>query len=810
MKVPVSWLSEYVDIDIGLDELSHRLTMAGNEVGSIDRTGWIENVVVGLVKNVRQHPDADRLRLVTVDHGKGEAEVVCGAPNVAEGQKIAYASIGAVLQDAYSSEPGKTKKLKRSKIRGVVSEGMVCSVRELGIGDDHEGILVLDDHAEVGIPIGEVLGESVLDIELTPNRPDCLGVVGVARDVAAITGNPLQEPEVDFISKGPDIDTLASVEIADPDLCLRYTLSVIEGVKIGESPQWLKDRLLAIGERPINNIVDITNFVMFEIGQPLHAFDYAKVVDHKIIVRRAMSGEKLTTLDNKERKLDPDMLVIADPDRGIGLAGVMGGANSEISESTDTVLLESATFEGVNNRRTARTLELSSQATLRFEKSLRSGLAEVGLRRATKLILEIAGGKAASGIIDVNPIAGQELDSLRLEYSDITRVLGVEFDKGVVETTLNALGFTLEGDTRGWHVSIPYWRPDISIPEDLVEEIARIVGYDNIPTTILSGRPPQWQPQPEMELRQRVTDLLVQAGMRETINYSATTSEGEARVSLDESVAPQINLRNPISSDFAVMRRTLREGILMTVARNSRTWRGPIAVFETGRVFLDHGEGLPEERQMATGAFAGPRNDLHWDLSSDSSDFYDAKGAVESVLGNLGLSPVFEPGEDSTFAIGRTAIVKVPAANHAVIGVVGEISTDVLSQFDAEVDKVALFEIDLQAVLNIISGSMQSGGNGKFEEFVRLPASHRDLSLIVEAQSTAGEIVEIAQRNRIVASATVFDLFEGKGVPAGKKAVAVRLVYQSPNKTLTAEQIGKIEHQILNQLKKELGAELRA
>ena len=396
---------------------------------------------------------------------------------------------------------------------------MVCSVRELGIGDDHEGILVLDDHAEVGTPIGEVLGESVLDIELTPNRPDCLGVVGVARDVAAITGNPLKEPAVDFVSKGPDIDTLASVDIADPDLCLRYTLSVIEGVTIGESPQWLKDRLLAIGERPINNIVDITNFVMFEIGQPLHAFDYEKVADHKSIVRRAMPGEELTTLDNKERKLNTDMLLIADPDRGIGLAGVMGGANSEISESTDTVLLESATFEGVNNRRTARTLELSSQATLRFEKSLRSGLAEVGLRRATKLILEIAGGKAASGIIDVNPIAGQELDSLRLEYSDITRVLGVEFDKGVVETTLNALGFTLEGDTRGWHVSIPYWRPDISIPEDLVEEIARIVGYDNIPTTILSGRPPQWQPQPEMELRQRVTDLLVQAGMRETINY---------------------------------------------------------------------------------------------------------------------------------------------------------------------------------------------------------------------------------------------------------------------------------------------------
>ena len=810
MKVPVSWLSEYIDIDIGLDDLAHRLTMAGNEVGSIERTGWIENVVVGFVKNVRQHPDADRLRLVTVDHGNGESEVVCGAPNVAEGQKIAYASIGAVLQDAYSNEPGKTKKLKRSKIRGVASEGMVCSVRELGIGDDHEGILVLDEHAKIGTPVGEVLGESVLDIELTPNRPDCLGVVGVARDVAAITGNPLKEPEVDFEAKGPDIGTMASVEITDPDLCLRYTASVIQGVTIAESPKWLKDRLLAIGERPINNIVDITNFVMFEIGQPLHAFDYDKVVNHKVIVRRAMPGEKLTTLDNKERRLDTDMLLIADSKRGIGLAGVMGGANSEISKSTSTVFLESATFDGVNNRRTARTLELSSQATLRFEKSLRSGLAEVGLRRATKLILEIAGGKAASGIIDVNPSAGQELDSVRLEHSDIMRVLGVKFDRSLIETTLEGLGFDLAGDATGWDVLIPYWRPDVSISEDLVEEIARIVGYDNIPTTILSGRPPQWQPQPEMDLRRHVTDLLVQAGMRETISYSATTSEGEARVSLDESVAAQIKLRNPVSSDFAVMRRTLREGILMTVARNSRIWRGPIAVFETGRVFLDYGEGLPEERQMATGAFAGPRNELHWDLSSDTSDFYDAKGAVESVLDNLGIVPVFEPGEDSTFAVGRTAIVKVPAANHAVIGVVGEISAEVLSEFDAEVDSVAVFELDLQAVLKIISGSTQSAGNGKFEEFVRMPASHRDLSLIVQTQSTAGEIVEIAQRNRIVSSATVFDLFEGQGVPAGKKAVAVRLVYQSPNKTLTAEQIAKIEQQILNQLKKELGAELRA
>ena len=806
MKVPVSWLSEYVDIDISLDDLADRLTMAGNEVVSIERTGWIDDVVVGYVRAVRPHPDADRLTLVTVDHGNGEAEVVCGAPNVAQGQKVAYASIGAVLFDAYSDEPGKTRKLKRSKIRGVVSEGMVCSVRELGIGDEHDGILVLDEGAIVGTPIGEVIGESVLDIELTPNRPDCLGIVGVARDVAAITGNQLREPDVSYESTGPDVHELASVEIADPDLCPRYTASVIEGLKIGPSPKWLQERLASVGERPINSIVDITNFVMFELGQPLHAFDYDRVVDHRVVVRRAADGEKLVTLDEKERKLDRDMLLIADPERGIGLAGVMGGANTEISDTTTRVFLESATFNGVNNRRTARALELSSQATLRFEKGLRSGLSEVGLRRATKLILEIVGGKAASGIIDVHPGDGKEPQSVRLDRAHIEKVLGIAFETSQVESTLGNLGFKTTSDAEGWEVQIPYWRPDISIPEDLIEELARIIGYDNIPTTTLSGRTPKWQPQPALELRRRVTDALVQAGMRETISYSATTATGEARINLPVDTPQAIKLRNPVSADFAVMRRTLRETILETVARNSRTWRGPIAVFEAGSVFLDYGEGLPEERQMVAGAFAGPRNDLHWDASNDSSDFYDAKGALEAVLGDLGIQAVFEPGEDACFTPGRTAVVKVPAADHVAIGVVGDVARDVFAQFDAEVESVAMFELDLAAVLKVVQ---DSGKSGKFEEFVRLPASHRDLSLIVDTGTTAGQIVEIASRNRIVTSATVFDVFQGEGVPEGKKAVAVRLVYQSPNKTLTADQVARIEQQTLKQLLNELGAELR-
>ena len=391
MKIPLSWLRQYVDVDLPVEELAHRLSMAGTEVEKIDRTGDWQDVVVGHVENVAQHPNADRLSLVTVDHGRGTSEVVCGAPNVAAGQKIAFASVGAHLIDGYT---GKPSRLKRAKIRGVVSEGMVCSEKELGLGDHHEGILVLDTDVALGTPVGEVIGDTILELELTPNRPDCLGMVGVAREVSAFTGAKLRQPATDFPAGSNEVSSLARVVVQDPDLCPRYTASVIRGVKIGPSPRWLADALASIGERPINNVVDVTNYVMFELGQPLHAFDYDRVTDHTVIVRRACEGELLTTLDEVERKLTRDMLVIADPERAIGLAGVMGGANTEIDESTINVFLESATFDGPNNRRTSRSLGLQSQATLRFEKGLRAGLSEVALRRTTRLIVEVGGRRS--------------------------------------------------------------------------------------------------------------------------------------------------------------------------------------------------------------------------------------------------------------------------------------------------------------------------------------------------------------------------------------------------------------------------------
>ncbi len=805
MKVPLSWLKDYVDITVSPEELAHRLTMAGTEVEKIESTANWDNVVVGHVRAVNPHPNADRLRLVTVFNGAEEVEVVCGAPNVAAGQTIAYASIGAVLRDPYSDDPDATRRLKKSKIRGVESQGMVCSEKELGLSDEHEGILELDTSAEPGTPLGEVLGDTVIEAELTPNRPDCLGILGIAREVAVLTGQELRLPETDFASEDPAASVLASVKIDDPDLCSRYTGTVIRGVKIGPSPAWLADRLRAIGERPINNIVDITNYVMFELGQPLHAFDHNRVKDHEVIVRRAKPGEKIVTLDGEERKLDGEMLLIADPEKGIGLAGVMGGANSEIDESTTDVFLESATFNGSNNRRTSSSLGLRSQATLRFEKGLRSGLAEVALRRATRMILELAGGTAASGIIDVHPGKDDEQESVPLSREKLGRVLGDSIPEDKVISTLESLGFGVKSNDAGWDAKIPYWRPDVTIPEDLIEELARIIGYDEFPVTPPAGRVPTWQPRPETTVRDKIADALVRAGMQEIISYSATNEEGENRVPLPSDTLDFVRILNPISSDHATLRRTLRENVLNSVERNLRTWRGPIALFEIGHVFGSAGEGLPQERIMITGAVAGPANDPSWSEQPRPSDFYDAKGVIESLLSELHSEGAFAAAEDPAFVAGRTAEVTVPTAGGVRIGMVGEVLPEVLARFDIETP-VHMFEMELDALLSV---EKSIGPQDIYSPTVRYQDSARDLALLVDRTVAAAEVIKIASNNRLVTGATVFDVFEGKGLPEGKKSLAVRVVYQSPNKTLTADEISKAESGILRSLEHQLGATLR-
>jgi phenylalanyl-tRNA synthetase beta chain len=805
MRIPVSWLRDYVTFALPLEEIARRLTMAGLEVEEIERIGgsW-EGVVVGLVRAVRPHPNADRLRLVTVDAGGEPVEVVCGAPNVAEGQKIAYASVGATLIDGHTGKPAP---LKAARIRGVESRGMVCSERELGISDEHEGILVLDAGAQVGRSLSEELGDSLLDIKVSPNRPDWLSVLGVAREIAVLTGSNVREPAIEYREDGPPISALASVRIDDPDLCSRYTATVITGVKVGPSPQWLVDRLKLLGQNSINNVVDVTNYAMFELGQPLHAFNLKEVHGSTVVVRRARLGEKLTALDGIERALGADVLVIADADRPIGLAGVIGGLRSGITVATSDILLESANFDAANNRRTQAALGLRTEATLRFEKGLRPELAEIGLKRATKLIQEVCGGSVARGWIDVWPRRATHDPAVGVPARRLSRVLGVEYPAQQVESTLTALGCTVSRVSEGWRIVPPYWRPDITIADDIAEELARVIGYDAIPTTVISGELPRWTPNPRLTVRERVRDALVACGMQETVSYSLTTEESLALARPPDGPRP-LRVANPLSADRIALRTSLRESVLRTLARNANTWRGPIALFECGRVYIDRGEGLPEEREMAVGAFAGPRQDLHWSGMAPQFDFFDARGAVEGVLEATGIDANFSAHDDPTFAGGRCAIVTTVTGGRRRLGVVGEVAAEVLAAFDCELRPVAMFEIDIDALAGAVADRSQA--NVQVAPIGRFPESVRDISVEIDVGAEAARVIAVARRSKLVAGVTVFDVYRGPGLAVGKKALGLRIVYQSPERTLTSEEIDRAQAGIVLALERDFGAALRS
>ncbi len=825
MLVPISWLKNYVPINDSPEELAHKLTMAGIEIGDVDVIGadWEpESLIVGHVLKVDPHPNADRLRLPTVDLGNGEtATVVCGAPNVAAGQKIAFAREGAML---YSPRSEKMETLKRARIRGVESAGMVCSVLELGLGEDHEGILVLDDNAPVGTPLGQYLGDAILDAEVTSNRPDCLSILGVAHEVAAITGESMTEPDYSYPEDGPDIDSKVTIEIADSDLCYRYTASLIEDVKIGPSPRWLQDTLIKAGQRPINNVVDITNYVMLEYGQPLHAFDFEKCRDATIIVRAAREGEKLTTLDGQERKLDPPMLTISDSHDAVGLAGVMGGANSEMTEETTSVLLESASFNAVNTRLTRTALDIRTDASDRFERGIRSALAPHGLRRATQLIVELCGGTAARGIIDLYPTR-REPPTVSISRSRIQQVLGVNYPMSQVKRVLESLGFeeteapgglidlieaveaapSAERSDTLW-LKVPYWRSDISIEDDLVEEVARIIGYDSLPTTMLSSAIPHWEPQPMTQLKDVVRDLMAAAGMQETISYSPTTLENLSRVDALDEDSPPLRISNPLSREWEYMRTTLRANVLNTLAYNRRIAQGDaVRIFEVGRVYIPKPEAkerdLPDELEMLVGVVSGPRFSESWVTESDVMGFFDAKGALEYAFNRLGIEVEYEPSADSTMQTGRTARI---TSGGVELGVVGELRTPLLESYDLDGYPAAMFEISLDALLSVVGELRQTHVGAS-----RYPESYRDLAVVVDDDVPAANIQRIIDRHALVVRSAPFDIYSGEGVTNGRKSVAFKVVFQSDRGTLTSEQIDHFQRDIVRQLERELNAELR-
>lgn len=799
MRVPIKWLSEYVTLTLPIADIAHRLTMAGLEVTGIERTGeeW-DGVVVGHVLEVKKHPDADRLSLVSVDIGEATFEVVCGAPNVAAGQNIAYAKLGARLVDAHT---GEKKKLKKAKIRGVVSTGMVCSERELGLSDEHEGILVLSASTEKGQPLGDVFGDTVLDIDMKPNRADGLSVLGVARDVAALTGESLREPDFSFEALGGSIEGRASVEIQDPDLCARFTLAIIENIEIGPSPAWMQEALLGAGMRPISNVVDITNYVMLELGQPIHAFDYDKIRDHSIIVRRARAGEKLTTLDGKERTLTPEQLLVTDPSGPIAVAGVMGGLDTEVSDDTKTILLEVANFDPVNIRRTAMGLKLPSEASRRFAWGIAPELAPLTSRRATKFLVELAGGKACEGLVDAYPKPSQPV-TIALQKKRIPQVLGIDPPEEKIVSSLEALGFGVASRNDGFDVDVPYWRRDVRCGDDVVEEIARMVGYETIPAEPLAGRVPPGVPQPIRELRERIRDILVDSGMQEVITYPLTSMDVLERVVSPETLArvQPLAVINPLNVGEERMRTSLRASMLASVARNLRVTKQRLSFFEAARVYTPTEEALPRESEHVVGAVTGARLDRFGNTTDEHVDFFDAKAYVERLFERLSVSASFGATEQYGLLSGRTAEIRV---GDTIVGVVGQVHPKTAQAFGLGQD-VYLLEVTLDELVPLVPPVAH------YRPFSKYPAMVEDLAVVVDREQTAATILAEITGHPLVANARVFDEYTGEQVPEGKKSLAVAVSYQAPDRTLTDSDVAKARERIVSRLRARCGAELRS
>ncbi|MBN1862592.1 MAG: phenylalanine--tRNA ligase subunit beta [Dehalococcoidales bacterium] len=800
MKVSLSWLKEYVDITLPPHKLAQRLTLAGNEVKGMQVVGgsW-EFVSVGEITAINPHPNADRLRLVTVNLGTEETTVVCGAPNLRCDDKIAFASVGAQLYDGHS---GKLSRLEPAKIRGVASRGMVCSEKELGISESHQGIMVLPEDAPLGMPLADYLGDVIFDLDITPNRADCLSVVGIAREVSALTGQGLHLPRADYAESAVPIDQQVSVSVIDPELCSRYSASLITGVKIGPSPAWLQQRLLAYGMRPINNVVDVTNYVMVEYGQPLHAFDYQRIRGGKIIVRRAEAGETLDTLDGTKRSLDDNMLVIADEKGAVAVAGIMGGAASEVSEGTTSILLEAANFNAASIHHTGSALRLPSEARMRFERGIRPELTVVALKRATQLISKLGGGEAAQGLIDVYP-GRADHEPIRLSPGKLERVLGVGFSPEQITGALTALGFTCRTDADGdlW-AAAPYWRGDIRHDGDLIEEVARIVGYDKIPMTLLSRPIPHQSPEPVFSLKRKLRGILVGYGFSEIVTYSLTSLELLRRLPMEPGSpdAEPLRMANPMTFEQEYLRPNLRANLLTTLAANRRHEDGGIRLFELGKVYLTRPKDLPEEPEVLCGLMSGPRLEHSWHGGDELFGFYDAKGVVEALLAHLGIAADFVESNDPALHNAKQAGIMVSGNK---LGVIGELHPKVLTAFEIT-GPVCLFEINLAQLLNF------TVGHRVFQPVARFPVVERDIALVLDEQVSHARVQEIITGFPLVAQVTIFDAYWGKQVPAGKKSLAYRIVFRSLEHTLTDTEVDKVQQKILTKLSRELGATLRS
>ena len=816
MRVSYRWLKDYLEIPVTPAELARRLTMAGNEVKAVETigAGWEGFVTIGQIKAINPHPNADRLRLATVNLGQEEKTVVCGAPNLNVGDKIVFASVGAQLRDGHS---GESIRLKPAKIRGVESSGMICSEMELGISKENSVILVLPAEAPVGMSLLEYMGDSIIDLDVTPNRPDCLSVIGIGREAAALTGQKIHITEPEYPELEIPISRKIDIEIKDPDLCPRYSASLVTGIKIKPSPRWMQERLTAAGMRPINNIVDISNYVMLEYGQPLHTFDYDKIRGQKIIVRRAASGEGIVSLDGVERKLTYNMLVIADQERAVAIAGVMGGANSEVTEETTSILIEAASFNPVSIRRTGEALNLPSEARYRFERGISRGLTLAALKRATQLIVELGEGRAVKGYLDIYP--GKQPDkAIPLSLEKLGRFLGVEYTEAQVLETLVSLGFDCRKTADSVITAVPpYWRSDINIEVDLIEEIARIRGYDTIPNTLLGSTLPSQNPDPLFSVKKEIREGMAAAGFTEVLNFSLTGMEMLKKIVPPGSrdLPQPLRVANPMTAEMEYLRTSLRANLLAAYAANRRYDSGGIRLFEAGKVYYPREKGAIEisssavpgpdtraidERDTVCGVMGGQRFSRFWQDNGQVTDFFDARGVLEGLLGRLGLEFQVKPGKDPSLHPNKQAEIWL---GDQKAGVIGEVHPQVLSAFEIA-EPVFLLELDIRTVIHF---SVQPK---TYRPIPRFPSIIRDLSLIVDSSITHQKILDTIQGYPLVEQVEIFDVYAGGQIPEGKKSLAYRITYRSPSHTLTDEEADSVQQQILGRLRSDLKAELRS
>ena len=811
MQVSIKWLKDYIDFDLTAEELADKFTMAGVPVENVIRAdAGLDKVVTGRIESITAHPDSDHLQICQLNVGTDEnIQIITGAQNVAEGQVVPVALVGAHLPNG--------QHIKKGKLRGLPSNGMLCSAGELHLDlsklteEQKDGIYILPADTPVGVPAKEVLGldDVVLEFELTANRGDCFSVLGLVREIAVLTGGTPKWPEIsvkeDDAEKAVD---LVKVGIEAKDLCDRFSARVVKNVKIGPSPDWMQQRLESAGIRAINNVVDVTNFVMLELGQPMHAYDYDEIKGHTLTARRAKAGENLHTLDDSSRLAKGDELVIADAEHPAGLAGIMGGLETEVTDKTTTVVFEAASFYGPSIRRTARACGLHSEASGRFERGVDVTETPRALNRAAQLLQQMGACTVTQGIVDCYPEPKQPV-TIDFTAAQINGRLGTNLPGSQMVSILESLGFKIadKGGER-YEAIVPSWRNDCSYMDDLSEEVARIYGFDNIAGTTPFGRMMQGRQSKKQAFEERVKHILVSLGMTEELSFSFTSTDlfDKLRVPADSPLRNAIPIMNPLTDEAPLVRTCLLTSIMENCVRNFSRKNMDLKLFDVAPVFFPKQlplTELPEEKLKIVGLLTGRRSPAGWNESSDTVDFYDAKGIVEQLLARLAISKyTVEAGEHFALHPGKTAFFK---KGREVIATVGELHPEAAANFGIK-QKVYLFEMDLETLMKY------TAKNFHFASLPKYPAIERDLALLVDADTPAADIERVIAKNggKFFSGVTLFDVYTGKQVEAGKKSLAFSLTFQSKDRTLKDEEADAAFKNILAAVKKSFDAELRA